>query len=502
MKRITMPKGLLGLLFVSVLWTSCSKEKSTVVPESETELSQSKVSGVVDDNPVLQAKVPLIVSSGFLSNAPEAGSEVFNLSMVAARGKRDATAPTISIISPATGSFVTGTITVQVSASDNVGVAAVSLAVDDVAISSSSIAPFTNTWNSATVANGTHTLTVTARDAANNRTSSSVIVSVSNVTVGDVTAPTVNISSPANGASYNTGATIDIGASASDNVGVTFLSISINGSVVGSSSSSSYTYSWNTTGAASGIHTIVATARDAAGNQGVRSITVTLNTTVIEPPTSSGFRLTMPPVSNQGSEGSCVAFAVGYGARSVEQYYRTGATSYSNAANIFSPEFLYNQVKFSSDCNSGTAMQTALDFIKLNGICTFQSMPYSSSNGCSTLPTSSQTTEAQNYKIASYVKLYTSDKAAIKAMVSQKHPVIITILADNSFIAARTGFIWKAYSGSGSLTHAVLICGYDDAKNAYLIMNSWGTGWGDAGYSWIDYDFFTTRTGTYCYAIN
>lgn len=502
MKRITMPKGLFGLLILSVLWTSCSKEKSTAVPESETVHSQTKVAGVVDDNPVLQARVPLIVSSGFLMNAPEAGSEVLNLSTVAARGKRDATAPTISIISPTAGSSVTGTSAVQVSASDNVGVASVSLDVDGVAISSSSVAPFTNTWNSATVSNGTHTLTVTARDAANNRTSSSVTVSVNNVTVGDVTAPTVNISSPANGASYNTGTTINIGASASDNTGVTSLSISINGTVVGSSSSSSYTYAWNTTGAASGIYTIVATARDAAGNQAVRSITVTLNTTVVEPPSTSGFRLTMPPVSNQGSEGSCVAFAVGYAARSAEQYYRTGATSYSNATNIFSPEFLYNQVKFSIECSSGTAMQTALDFIKLNGICTFQTMPYSSSNGCSLLPTSTQSSEALNYKISSYAKLYTTDKAAIKSMVTQKHPVIITIIADNSFIAAKTGFIWKTFSGSGSLGHSVVICGYDDSKNAYLIMNSWGTGWGDAGYSWIDYDFFLTRTGTYCYAIN
>lgn len=497
-----MPKGLLGLLFVSVLWTSCSKEKSTTVPGSETELSQVKVSGVVDDNPVLQAKVPLIVSSGFLSGAPEAGSEVLNLSMVAARGKRDAIAPTISITSPTSGSYITGISSVQVSASDNVAVTSVSLSVDGVAISSSSIAPFTNTWNSATVSNGTHTLTVTARDAANNRTSSSVTVSVNNVTAGDVTAPTVNISSPANGASYNTGTTINIGASASDNTGVTFLSISINGVAVGSSSSSSYTYSWNTTGAASGIYTIAATARDAAGNQGVRSITVTLNTTVVQPPASSGFRLTMPPVSNQGSEGSCVAFSVGYAARSAEQYYRTGATTYSNSANIFSPEFLYNQIKFSSDCNSGSAMQTALDFIKLNGICTFQTMPYSSSNGCSTLPTSSQSLEAQNYKIGSYAKLFTADRAAIKSMITQKHPVIITILADNSFISAKAGFIWKTYSGSGSLPHSIVICGYDDSKNAYLIMNSWGTGWGDAGYSWIDYDFFLTKTGTYCYAIN
>jgi hypothetical protein len=80
----------------------------------------------------------------------------------------------------------------------------------------------------------------------------------------------------------------------------------------------------------------------------------------------------MPPVVSQGGEGACVAFAVGYAARSAEQYYRTNASSYSNSTNVFSPEFLYNQIKFSSDCCSSTAMQTALDFIKLNGIPTYK----------------------------------------------------------------------------------------------------------------------------------
>lgn len=503
MNKIKWPQNLAWLIAVSLLWVSCTKEKSTQA--QETEIEQSVAAGLVDDDPVLQAKVPLIVSSSFLNGPADINSNVLTLSMVQAKGgRRDASAPSISILSPANTAIVSGIISVQVSASDNVGVTSVALAVDGISVTSNNTAPFTTTWNSATVANGIHNITVTARDAAGNRTSSSVQVSVSNtiITPGDITAPVVNLLSPANGSSYNTGASISISASASDNIAVTNVSISINGTVVGSSSSSSYSYLWNTTSAASGVYTVTATARDAAGNQAAKTVSVTLNTTVVQPPSSSGFRLTMPPVISQGSEGSCVAFSVGYAARSAEQYYRTGATSYSNATNIFSPEFLYNQIKFSSDCNSGTAMQTALDFIKLNGICTFQSMPYSSSNGCSLLPTTAQSSEAQNYKITSYAKMYTADRVAIKSMVSQKHPVIINILADNSFISAKAGFVWKTYSGSGSLPHSIVICGYDDAKNAYLIMNSWGTAWGDAGYSWIDYDFFLTKTGTYCYAIN
>jgi C1A family cysteine protease len=43
--------------------------------------------------------------------------------------------------------------------------------------------------------------------------------------------------------------------------------------------------------------------------------------------------------------------------------------------------------------------------------------------------------------------------------------------------------------------HAVLAVGYDDAKKigtskgALLIRNSWGVGWGDAGYGWLPYDY-------------
>lgn len=253
-------------------------------------------------------------------------------------------------------------------------------------------------------------------------------------------------------------------------------------------------YNWNTANASKGFHTLTAQVKGTKV-----SIIVFIETIIIDPPvdppTETGVRLTMPPVMNQGSEGSCAAAAIGYAARSTEWFYKT------NAMQTFSTEFLYNQVKFGIDCMSGTGMQTCLDLMVNKGICTNASMPYSSTNGCDLLPNETQLNEALNYKIAGYYKIYTTDKAAIRSMIDQKHPVIIGLAGDNSFIAAKAGFIWKTYSG-GYIAHCVVICGYDDTKNAWLIMNSWGTAWGDAGYSYIDYDFFPTRTGTWCYAIN
>ena len=87
-------------------------------------------------------------------------------------------------------------------------------------------------------------------------------------------------------------------------------------------------------------------------------------------------------------------------------------------------------------------------------------------------------------------------------MIVNKHPLILTVNLDASFTNAQPGFIWKAYSGAAGFSHAVVICGYDDAKHAFKVMNSWGTGWGDAGYSWIDYDFLAQTGGMWTFVIN
>jgi len=53
--------------------------------------------------------------------------------------------------------------------------------------------------------------------------------------------------------------------------------------------------------------------------------------------------------------------------------------------------------------------------------------------------------------------------------------------------------------------HAMLMVGYDDnvtitntttsssTKGAFIVRNSWGTGWGDAGYGMLPYDYVTNR---------
>jgi hypothetical protein len=499
---MTLSKSCTGMLVgitASLMMFSCQKETSFNKTNSPVlnngPDSDLRVSGAVADDPAMLAKVPLIVSSGFL----ELNKNNLNAPVNAKGSKPDNTSPTVSISSPATGATVSGTISVKAIASDNVGVSLVSLSVDAVLVSSSRISPYILPWNSASLPNGIHTLTVTAKDAAGNTKSVSIQVTGSNVSVGDITNPTISISAPASGASLS--GTVNVTVNAADNIGVVSVKYTVDGMLAGSSGIAPFGFSWNTALVSSGLHTLTATASDAAGNLGSSSIQVTVNTVVITPPVlPTSFQLMMPPVGYQGGEGSCVAFATAYAARSVEKYYTSNATSYSYFTNIFSPEFLYNQTKF-GDCGSGTSSTVALDFLKNVGVCTWQSMPYDYLNGCSLLPNSMQNSEAASNRISSYSWLYGSDQSAIKTMLTNKHVIIIGITPDQSFYNATAGFIWSSFSGLPGAGHTLVICGYDDAKHAYKVMNSWGTTWAESGFSWIDYDFLPYAGAGVCYVI-
>jgi len=93
---------------------------------------------------------------------------------------RDVTAPTVSIDSPAAGATVSGTITIAVSANDNVGVVRAELRVDGDLVATDTSAPFSFSLNTANYSDGTHTIRVTVYDAAGNSAFTERTVTVSN----------------------------------------------------------------------------------------------------------------------------------------------------------------------------------------------------------------------------------------------------------------------------------------------------------------------------------
>lgn len=95
----------------------------------------------------------------------------------------DTQAPGISWTGPAAGASLGGTVTLNASATDNVGVTKVEFLVDSKIVGSSTTSPYSVSWDTTTVTNGSHNLSARAYDAAGNTSSTAnVSVSVSNST--------------------------------------------------------------------------------------------------------------------------------------------------------------------------------------------------------------------------------------------------------------------------------------------------------------------------------
>src|SRR5437588_277879 len=172
---------------------------------------------------------------------------------------------------------------VSASASDNVGVAGVQFQLDGANLGAEvTSAPYQISWNTTTVANGSHSLTAKARDAAgNSTTSTAVTVTVNN---SDTVAPTVSVTAPANGATVS--ATVTINASSPALVGALPMQFQLDGANLGAEvTSAPYQISWNTTSVANGSHSLTAKARDAAGNSTTAAaVTVTVSNSALPPP--------------------------------------------------------------------------------------------------------------------------------------------------------------------------------------------------------------------------
>ena len=126
----------------------------------------------------------------------------------------DSTPPTVSIDAPEDGSEVSGQVSLAVSASDDVGVSEVEIAVDAAILETDTGSPYEAVWDTTLETDGSHELTALAHDAAGNATTSApIVVTVSNV-VDDPPppSPSPTPSPPATPTSFTFAAAGDHGA--------------------------------------------------------------------------------------------------------------------------------------------------------------------------------------------------------------------------------------------------------------------------------------------------
>lgn len=211
----------------------------------------------------------------------------------------------------------------------------------------------------------------------------------------------------------------------------------------------------------------------------------------------------LPPIGNQGSQGSCTAWATGYCLASYIAGRALEWSSLSTTNHQASPSFLYPRAGAkwkayagSWTCGDGTAIFHALQVLQETGCSSLAVVPYDqtgSSGGCNP---ANPTTDAASFKIDSFASVTYSDRTSVQSQLAAGNPVVFGATVYNNFAYWTGSGVYTATSGSALGGHAMAIVGYDDARQAYRVQNSWGTGWADSGYIWMGYSVLGATTNT------
>jgi hypothetical protein len=203
----------------------------------------------------------------------------------------------------------------------------------------------------------------------------------------------------------------------------------------------------------------------------------------------------MPPVGDQGQQGSCAAWAIGYYQKThyewVEHEWNLGQTSHQ-----FSPAFIYNQINGGADLGAGYSDAFAL--ITDQGCATMADCPYNQ-NDYTSWPSESAYSRAIPFRGGQAHWFWMTDSNGInqaKRRLDSGYTTVIGIEVfsnfDNIDDFDYTYCVADTYGGDRG-GHAVTIIGYNDTMTtndgtgAFKMINSWGTSWGQSGYWWMSY---------------
>jgi C1A family cysteine protease len=201
----------------------------------------------------------------------------------------------------------------------------------------------------------------------------------------------------------------------------------------------------------------------------------------------------VPPVRNQGGCGSCWAFGtVGV----MESAIKIGGGVLVD----LSEQFLISCNNDGWSCNGGlTATKYHYNTLGKNqsaiGAVLESDKPYTATNGtCSIIANHPYKLSGWTFITGYEWKMPTVDQ--IKSAIYTYGPVTARVCAGSG---------WYNYSGgvystedsasacSGSVNHQIILVGWNDANQTWILRNSWGSSWGDNGYMHIRWD--TSRVG-------
>ena len=194
---------------------------------------------------------------------------------------------------------------------------------------------------------------------------------------------------------------------------------------------------------------------------------------ILSIPTSLDYRSKISPALDQGQAGCCYAFSVA--GCLTDQLLIAGKGN-----GVLSPQYFMDA---SGDGVEGGWLDVSQFATSPKGAPTLASYPYKAVDE-----------DLQPFTIASssFGWAYTGNGSAspttqdLKTALVKYGPLATVMYASNEFEQYVSG-VFNDDVPNQSPNHAVMLCGYDDEKQAWLCKNSWGTDFGINGYFWIAY---------------
>ncbi|MCB2221562.1 MAG: hypothetical protein KQI35_14280 [Bacteroidetes bacterium] len=205
-----------------------------------------------------------------------------------------------------------------------------------------------------------------------------------------------------------------------------------------------------------------------------------------------------PTPGSQGKTGTCTAWALAYNARTIIAARQMGLNGASVNDIIFSPSYIFEQIKRPDDynCMIGTQIKEGMNTMKNKGVPLLVDLPFA----CGASINENVNQKASQYRIGGHKMLFTFNTTPeskiedVRMAIANQKPVIIGFNTPKSF--KKSGVVWERDATDDPNTdypgHAMVIVAYDDNKygGAVKVINSWGTEWGENGFVWIKYQDF------------
>jgi len=210
-----------------------------------------------------------------------------------------------------------------------------------------------------------------------------------------------------------------------------------------------------------------------------------------------------PLPGNQSPKPDCTAWATTYSGLGYLHGLALGHRP-QMASEEPSPAYVYNRLRpRGSSCAAATRIVDALTLLKTEGTVSLADFP--DNPGLCDIPVAhSLVTDSSDQKLGGW-RAIDREKSGdwhspividdIKGALFRQQPVVFAMLAPDDFMNFTGPGIYTHASAEATNWHAMALVGYDEDRQAFRAINSWGSTWGDAGYAWIAYDTFRRLVG-------